>query len=64
MELKSEASQLINWSPLPDMVVSPLDHTKLLFETLDQLTLRPWDLKQSGEGENYLASLERAVTDS
>ena len=63
MELKSEASQLINWSALPDLQVSPLDYTKLLYETLNQLTFRAWDLKQTADGDSYEATLPQDGTD-
>lgn len=62
MELKSEASQLIDLQAMPGMQVNPLDYTKLLFDVLDQLTFNVWDLKLSNTGSHYDATFSQAGT--
>lgn len=60
MELKSEASQLIDWSSMHELEVSPLDYTQLLYQVLDELTLRIPNLKQTSDGTTYEATLRQA----
>ena len=64
MELKSEASFLIDWGALERRTINRLDYTRLLFRVLDHLTFRPWDLQRSSDGQNYAAVLQQAGTDS
>lgn len=62
MELKSEASFLIDWGELERRTISRLDYTRLLFKALDHLTFRPWDLQRNPQGQNYAAVLRQAGT--
>lgn len=64
MELKSEASFLIDWGALERRTISRLDYTRLLYTALDRLTFRPWDLQRSPDGQNYAAVLQQAGTDN
>ena len=64
MELKSEASSLIDWDALEYRTVSRLEYTQLLFNVLDHLTFRPWDLQTAADGPNYATVLRQAGTDN
>jgi len=63
MELQSEASHLIDWAILPDLKISRLDYTRLLFDLLDHLTFRIWDLQKQTQGDWYRALLKQAGSD-
>jgi len=63
MELQSEASHLIDWAILPDLKISRLDYTRLLFDVLDHMTFRIWDLQKQTQGDWYRASLKQAGSD-
>lgn len=62
MELLSEASHLIDWDNRPDLEGTHLTYTKLLFDVLDHLTLRIWDLQRTESGESYRTVIEQAGT--
>jgi small-conductance mechanosensitive channel len=63
MELQSEASHLIDWSINPDLKISRLDYTRLLFDVLDHTTFRIWDLQKQIQGDWYRVNLKQAGTD-
>jgi len=63
MELQSEASHLIDWSIIPDLKVSRLVYTKLLFDVLEHTTFRIWDLQKQTQGDWYRAILKQTGTD-
>ena len=62
MELKSEATHLIDWTSDTALGISRLDYTDLLFDVLNELTFRTWNLKQTPEGQNYEVTLTQAGT--
>ena len=63
MELLSEASHLIDWTAIPDLTISQIDYTQRLFDVLDRMTFRPWDLQRSHVGQSYQAVLAQSGTD-
>ncbi len=63
MELLSEASHLIDWTALPELKISQVDYTQRLFDVLDRLTFRPWDLQRSHEGQSYQTMLAQSGSD-
>jgi MscS family membrane protein len=63
MELQSEASHLIDWSIIPNLKISRLDYTRLLFEVIDHTTFRIWDLQKQTQGDWYRAILKQTGTD-
>lgn len=60
MELKSEATHLIEWTSDSALGIGRLDYTDLLFDVLNELTFRAWDLKQTPEGQSYEVTLKQA----
>ncbi len=60
MELLSESSHLIDWDEIPDLGISQLDYTKLLFDVLNRLTFRVWDFQRSGSGDIYRTVMHQA----
>lgn len=64
MELKSQASFLIDWQALEFRTISRLEYTQLLFNVLDHLTFRAWDLQRTPDGQNYAAVLRQAGTEN
>ena len=63
MELLSEASHLIDWTAIPDLKISQVDYTQRLFDVLDRMTFRPWDLQRSHAGQSYQAALAQSGSD-
>ncbi len=63
MEMKSEASQLIDWPSAANLNISRLDYTELLFEVLDRLTIRLRSIKRTTDGERYQTTLRQSGTD-
>ncbi|MCD8504524.1 MAG: mechanosensitive ion channel family protein [Burkholderiaceae bacterium] len=63
MELKSEASGLIDWPSLGKLDISHLAYTELLYELLDRLTIRLRSIKRTVDGSRYEATLGQAGTD-
>ena len=63
MELKSEASLLIDWRSIDNLSISHLSYTELLYEVLDHLTIEFRPMKRPGEASNYQVDLKQAGTD-
>ena len=63
IELLSEASQLIDWTAIPDLKMSQVDYTQRLFDVLDRLTFIPWDLQRAHAGQSYETVLAQAGSD-
>ncbi|AWB32415.1 hypothetical protein DBV39_00345 [Orrella marina] len=63
MELQSEASHFIDFSRPFETRISELDYTRLLFEVLDRLTFRSFDIKHSATDRTASVRLYQAGSD-
>ncbi len=63
MELQSEASQLIDFTQIPNLAISELDYTQALFAVLNRLTFRVWGMHEPSAGSEVSFTLRQAGTE-
>mgnify|MGYP003146135181 FL=1 len=62
MELQSEASHFIDFSTLPGQTISELDYTSLLFNVVNSMTFRVWEIQSDDNADTFTATLNQAGT--
>ncbi len=64
MELLGTSAKLLHVDPRAELGVDRLDYARLLFEVLDELSFRLWDLPHGIDAEAVTVSLSQAGTDN